>query len=153
MWFITLLLVLFLTENGCFGCTCFPQRPLHVAFCRSSFVIKGKPVKEELNPPIDEGDLYRSDFRYRNVKRIFDVNVIEVFKAPDNVQVKPGDVIQAVTDAMGSLCGGYLELDTEQIIIGGVNKDGQITFGSCSHEERNGYTPLQLKGLRGDYSC
>lgn len=32
--------------------------------------------------------------------------------------MKPGDVIQAVTDAMGSLCGGYLELDTEQIIIG-----------------------------------
>lgn len=38
-------------------------------------------------------------------------------------------------------------------VSGGVNKDGQITFGSCSHEERNGYTPLQLKGLRGDYSC
>ncbi|VDI78180.1 Hypothetical predicted protein [Mytilus galloprovincialis] len=116
-------------------------------------VIKGKAVKEELNPPIDEGDLYRSDIRYWDVKRIYDVNVIEVFKAPDNVQVKPGDVIQAVTDAMGSLCGGYLELDTEQIIIGGVNKDGQITFGSCSHKERNGVTPLQLKGLRGDYTC
>lgn len=39
-------------------------------------------------------------------------------KAPENVPVKPGDVIQAVTRASGSLCGGSLELDTEQLIIG-----------------------------------
>lgn len=39
-------------------------------------------------------------------------------KAPENVPVKPGDVIQAVTRASGSLCGGNLELDTEQLIIG-----------------------------------
>ncbi|XP_071168117.1 metalloproteinase inhibitor 3-like [Mytilus edulis] len=153
MWFITLLLMLFLTENGCFGCSCAPKGPLQVAFCRSSFVIKGKAVKEELNPPIDEGDLYSSDFRYWDVKRIYDVNVIEVFKAPENVPVKPGDVIQAVTRASGSLCGGSLELDTEQLIIGGVNGDGQLAFGLCSHKERNGLTPLQLEGLRGEYSC
>ncbi|XP_063431290.1 uncharacterized protein LOC134713953 [Mytilus trossulus] len=151
MWFITLLLMLFLTENGCFGCSCAPTGPLRVAFCRSSFVIKGKPVKEELSAPI-EGDLYSSN-RYWDVERIYDVNVIEVFKAPEHVQVKPGDVIQAVTDASGSLCGGNLELDTEQLIIGGVNDDGQLTFSLCSHKERNGVTPLQLEGLRGEYSC
>lgn len=59
----------------------FSQANLFVAyFFLLNLVIKGKPVKEELNPPIDEGDLYSSDFRYWDVKRIYDVNVIEVFK-------------------------------------------------------------------------
>lgn len=38
-------------------------------------------------------------------------------------------------------------------VSGGVNGDGQLTFGLCSHKERNGLTPLQLEGLRGEYSC
>ncbi|XP_063435707.1 metalloproteinase inhibitor 1-like [Mytilus trossulus] len=149
MWFITLLLMLSLTENRCFGCSCYPQDPLPVAFCKSSFVIKAKPVKVALNPPI-EGDVYSSGFNPW-IKRIYDVNVIEVFKTPDNVHLKPGDVIQAITDHMDSLCGGYLELDTEQLILGGVNDDGQITFDACSHTEPNGVTPSQLAGMRKDY--
>ncbi|XP_076100976.1 uncharacterized protein LOC143070643 [Mytilus galloprovincialis] len=157
MRLITLLFILSLMQYACFGCQCRRKRHLQEAFCGSAFVINGKVITDQLKLPIGR-ELQNSTVPTTTqpplwkFDRIYDVNVTEVFKVPVNVVLNPGDVIQAVTRAEGSLCGGYLPLNTELTITGGVNDHGQVTFGLCSHTEQ-GLTSYQLKGLRGGYSC
>ena len=50
--------------------------------------------------------------------KYYNINGLYIFKAPTDADIKTGDVIEAVTNAHGSLCGGYLPLNTELLITG-----------------------------------
>ena len=46
------------------------------------------------------------------------INGLYILKAPTDADIKTGDVIEAVTNADGALCGGYLPSNKELLITG-----------------------------------
>ena len=161
MWIISLFLLAFTVDLG-LCCSCWPE-PNHIQneYCSSSFVIRGKAIKRRERRSIELTTFpYPLELPITTVPdpwdmiKIFHVYVIEVFKAPTDANLKTGDVIEAVTNAHESMCGGYLHVNKELLITGGVNEQGQMTFGYCSYlKPYNVLSNFQLEGLQGGYSC